>query len=298
MSRTLFPRRRDRDRASAARWPSAGFRGACLLVAGLVTVCLALRAPSARALGDEGADGRFERRESFHFTLFQDVDLDERSGLRGSRQFEQNVLDALESAYDRLDRLLGLHPERKLPVTLWDPALFDARFAGLFRFPAAGFYGGSIHVRAGAQVDEALVRVLHHELVHAALDAEAPGRVLPAWLNEGLAEWFEARAAGLRSLSSGEQAALVGIARRGELPMLGSLSGPTLAGLEPRRAAIAYLASRAFVGWLAERAGERGLAELVRAVVGPTTVERAVRRVYRSELAALEAAFRSGLGAR
>ncbi len=41
----------------------------------------------AAAIGDEGADGRFERRESLHFTLYQDVDLDEHSGLRGSRQF-------------------------------------------------------------------------------------------------------------------------------------------------------------------------------------------------------------------
>lgn len=298
MHRFSRPRRRDPERASARRRRAIGDIAQRLLQVGLVVGCLVLRAPTSRALGDEGADGRFERRESFHFTLFQDVDLDERSGLRGSRQFEQNVLDALESAYDSLDRLLGLHPVRKLPVTVWDPALFDARFAGLFRFPAAGFYGGSIHVRGGARVDEALVRVLHHELVHAALDAEAPDRALPAWLNEGLAEWFEARAAGMRSLSSGEQAALVGIARRGELPMLGSLSGPTLAGLEPRLAAIAYLESRAFVGWLAEQAGERGLAELVRAVVGPTTVERAVRRVYRRELSALEQAFRGTLGAR
>ena len=154
------------------------------------------------AIGDEGADGRFERRESLHFTLYQDVDLDEHSGVYGSRQFEQNVLRELEGAYELLGHLLDLRPNRKLSVSIWDPALFDARFAGLFRFPAAGFYGGSIQIRGGERVTVSLVQVLHHELVHAALDAEAPNLVLPAWLNEGLAEWFESRSIGKRTLSS------------------------------------------------------------------------------------------------
>ncbi len=99
------------------------------------------------AIGDSGADGRFEQRESFHFTLFQDVDLDESAGIRGSRHFEQQVLRELESAYDRLDSILKLRPERKIDVYVWDPGIFDERFAGLFRFPAAGFYGSAIHIR-------------------------------------------------------------------------------------------------------------------------------------------------------
>ncbi len=266
-----------------------------LLLALLLASLLA--APQALAIGDDGADGRFERRESLHFTLYQDVDLDEHSGLRGSRHFEQSVLRELEAAYDRLDRLLDLRPGRKLDVTVWDPALFDTRFAGLFRFPAAGFYGGSIQIRGGERVGEALVRVLHHELVHAAFDAAAPSLVLPAWLNEGVAEWFEARSVGKRTLSGGERSALEQVARSGGLVPIAALSGPTFGGLPPEAAALAYLESYAFIDFLSGLGGEGSLAELCAAVVQSRSLERAVRRVYRRDLAALELAFLRELGA-
>ncbi|MEZ4334550.1 MAG: hypothetical protein R3F35_22575 [Myxococcota bacterium] len=269
----------------------------------LVTLILLLCAgrsldPAApRAIGNDGADGRFTRRESFHFLLFQDVDIDESSGLYGSRQFEQDMLRELEAAYDRLSRTLELRPARKLAVTIWDPALFDARFAGLFRFPAAGFYGGSIHVRGGTRVTPALVRVLHHELVHAALDAEAPGVVLPAWLNEGLAEWFEARSVGRPSLSPGEQAWLAAVGQSGQLPRLADLSAPSFAGFDPEAASIAYLESYAFVQHLGSLAGDRGLVALWSAVLRSGSVERGVRRAFRRDLETLEQAFRRGFGA-
>lgn len=261
-----------------------------LLVAG------SLAASPGFPIGDEGADGRFERRESLHFTLYQDVDLDQHSGLRGSRQFEQSVLRELEAAYERLGRLLGLRPERKLEVTVWDPVLFDDRFAGLFRFPAAGFYGGSIQIRGGERVDAALVRVLHHELVHAALDAAAPSLVFPAWLNEGLAEWFEARSVGKRSPSGGELAVLENIARGGGLIPIEDLSRPAFGGLSPQTAALAYLQSYAFIGFLSDVGGERSLAELCAAVVQSRSIERGLRRVYRRDLAQLEVAFQRELG--
>lgn len=250
---------------------------------------------SARAR--EGDGGRFQRRESLHFVLDHNVDFDEYSGVRGSRQFEQNVLSELEGAYDRLDRLLGLRPGRKLVVTVWDPAHFDARFAGLFRFPAAGFYGGSIQIRGRQLLDHALVRVLHHELVHAALDAAAPNLVLPAWLNEGLAEWFEARSVGKRSLSGGERALLERVARSGGLASLAELSRPSFAGLSPEAASMAYLEAYAFIDFLVERSGERGLAAICAAVLQSRSIERGVRRVHRQELARLELAFRRSLGA-
>lgn len=259
-------------------------------------VLVVVAAGPALGIGDEGADGRFERRDSFHFVLYQDVDLDEASGLRGSRQFEQDVLRELEAAYERLDRILALRPDRKLSVTIWDPALFDARFAGLFRFPAAGFYGGTIQIRGAPGVTDTLVRVLHHELVHAALDAEST-LVLPAWLNEGLAEWFEARAFGKRGLGPGEQAALVSIARTGGLPFLAELSRPSFGGLGPEAAAVAYLESYAFIDHLAATQGERSLVELWSAVLRSGSLERGVRRAFRRDLEALERAFRASLGA-
>jgi hypothetical protein len=268
-----------------------------LVLGGLGVLILLMSSGTASALGDKGADGRFERRDSFHFTLYQDVDLDESGGLHGTRHFEQGVLRELESAYDALDALVGLRPERKLVVYVWDPSIFDAEFSGLFRFPAAGFYGGAIHIRGGTVVDGRLISVLHHELLHAAFDAEAPSLRLPAWLNEGLAEWFEARALGLRQLPPERRRVLVGAARQDALFPLSALSGPSFGGFGPERAQLAYVQSHGFIDHLVQRYGERKLQAFWSAVLRSRSLERATRRVYRKSLEDLEAEFRASLRA-
>jgi len=275
----------------------AGSRIGVFVLGGLSALMLLTVGGTVSALGDEGADGRFERRDSFHFTLYQDVDLDESGGLYGTRHFEQSVLRELESAYDALDALVGLRPERKLVVYVWDPSIFDGEFSGLFRFPAAGFYGGAIHIRGGTVVDGRLVSVLHHELLHAAFDAEAPGLRLPAWLNEGLAEWFEARALGLRQLPPARRQVLVGAARRGALPPLSALSGPSFGSLGPERAQLAYVQSHGFIDHLVQRYGERKLQGFWSTYLRSRSLERAARRVYRKSLEDLEAEFRASLRA-
>jgi hypothetical protein len=261
----------------------------------LLGLALWLVPGSARSVGNDGADGHFERRDSFHFTLYQDVDLDEASGIRGSRQFEQEILRQLEAAYDRLDALLDLRPARKINVYVWDPGIFDQRFSGLFRFPAAGFYGGAIHIRGDERVTSALVKVLHHELVHAGFDAEAPGVVLPAWMNEGIAEWFEARAFGQRSLPPNARRVLARVARQGALFSLADLGSPSFGGFPPNAAALAYLESYGFIDHLVQTHGEGELVQFWKAVVDSHSLERGSRRAYRSDLEDLERDFRRAL---
>jgi hypothetical protein len=228
--------------------------------------------------------------------LYQDVDIDEQAGLRGSRRFEQEVLDELERAYDRMGELLGLRPTRRLDVVVYDPGVFDELFAGRFRFPAGGFYHGVIRIRGSERLHEGVSRLLHHELVHAALDAAAPSTVFPAWLNEGVAEWFAARAAGKRNLSSIERA---GLARAREGPglfPLASLSGPGFGRFEHEAASVAYLQSYAMIEYLARTHGERALRELCTELVRTRDLERTLRRVFRDDLPGLEAGFRADLG--
>jgi len=243
-----------------------------------------------------GADGQFEKRSSSHFVLYQDVAIDESSGLRGSRRFEQMVLDELEAAYDRLHALLGLEPPRPIEVVIYDPAIFDRQFAGLFRFPAAGFYHGVIRVRGDSVLGIALSRVLHHELVHAALDAAMPSTLLPAWLNEGLAEWFEARAAGKRYLSERELAVLSHYRREGALFSLGQLSTRSFTGFGPDAAALAYLQSYGMFEFLSRVSGERALRVLVEEIVRTRNLPRAFERAFRADLRELEAGFQAELG--
>jgi len=236
-----------------------------------------------------GSDGRFERRSSENFVLYQDVAIDHRTGWRGSDQFEREVLASLESAHDGLREILGLDPRRRVVVTVYDPAVFDAQFAQLAAFQVAGFYAGSIRVRGDVRLTAELTRVLHHEYVHAALDAAAPSLVLPALVNEGLAEWFARRALGLPILEPYEAALLERAGLSADWLPLPALLGPSFASLEPHTAALAYLESRAFVAHLARHHGERSLLKFWRALVRSGKLDRALARAFGSDLEEIEA---------
>jgi Peptidase MA superfamily len=263
---------------SATRWASAAALAAAAVLA----------AP-AQGAGDRGADGRFDERTSAHFALYQDVAIDQTGGFNGSRRFEQGVLDELERAYERLDVYLGLRPPRRIDVVIYDPGVFERQFQGLFRFSAAGFYQGVIRVRGDTRLTVELSRVLHHELVHAAFDAAAPSLILPGWVNEGSAEWFEARALGKRGLAPEEQAFLVRAGRAGALLPLAALNVPSFSRLGPQQAQIAYLQSYALIDYLVRSYGERKLPQFYDQLFRSRSLERALERTYRLDSATLEA---------
>lgn len=271
-------------RISRARRSTAATRVSAALLAALV-----LGSPAAAR--DRGADGRFDTRTSSHFVLYQDVDIDDSGGFYGSLRFEENLLDELERAYASLDRLLGLRPARKIEVVVYDPGVFDAHFRGLVRFAAAGFYEGVIRVRGATEMTVSLRRVLHHELLHAALDAAVPLLILPGWLNEGLAEWFEARALGKRGLHGGEWQVLQQAARSRALFSYASLSAPGFGYLDQERAGIAYLQSYAMIDYLVRTYGEDKLQRLVDTLIRSRNLGRSLKRVYRTDLATLEGRF-------
>ena len=179
-------------------------------------------------------------RQSRHFALQQSVGFDSYTGYTGSRRFERSVLEALEAAYERVSDRLALRPRREIRVLVYEGDTFEERFAGRFRFSAAGFYNGALHIRGDASLTENLVRTLHHEYVHAAIDAEI-GRGVPAWLNEGLAEYFERLAVGQRLPSRREHAQLRHAATSGAWLPLSSLSGVSFGHLESAHAQLAYL---------------------------------------------------------
>lgn len=268
----------------------------CALVSiGAIPIAITALAPPSAAARDTGADGRFEERSSKHFLLREDVAIDQRTGPRGANRFEREVLEALESGYDRLDDTLGLRPQRRIEVEVYDPAIFDARFAALFPFPAAGFYGGIIRVRGDVRVTPRLANTLHHELLHAALDAAAPSRQIPAWLNEGLAEWFAARVAGHPAIGPERRAWLAEAATRGALLPLEAIAQPTLAALVPGEAPLAYLQAAAMVDTIARRGGDRALRKLLVRYFRHGDLDRALERTIGIDLHGLEAETVAGL---
>ncbi len=245
---------------------------------------------------DRGADGEFGHRSSAHFELYQDVAIDRAGGIYGTRHFEQQILAELERGYDQLDAYLGLRPRRRIEVVIYDPGVFDQQFAGAFRFAAAGFYHGVIRIRGTTALDVRLSRVLHHELVHAALDAAAPSYSLPAWLNEGLAEWFEARTQGKRYLNGHELAMLSSAKSNGVLFSLASLSTPSFGHMNQNAAHLAYLQSYGMVEFLANQRGARGLREFCDRLMRTQNLVRSLKHVYRADLGTLEARFVAELG--
>jgi len=269
------------------------FRSAVVVAACLWTI--ATLAPGGASASDRGADGRFNTRRSSHFILYQDVDIDRASGWKGSVQFEKAVLATLESAHGKLDQLLSLRPSRDVEVWVYDPAIFDAHFAGLVRFPLAGFYHGAVRVRGDVRLTQRLSRVLHHELVHAAVDQASPSYRLPAWVNEGVAEWFENRAVGKRRLSPREWVGLAEASRRGAWIPTPTLVQPNFAGITPGFVGLAYLQSYASIDLLVRRGGERSLESFLHTLIRLRDPDRALRRVYRMDLAELQAELRAEL---
>jgi hypothetical protein len=254
----------------------------------MLVLCAAPASPAWAGSRGSGADGQFSERKSSHFRLLQDVDIDRYSGVHGSRRFEQDVLVVLEAAYGEVGDTLAIRPRRELAVVVYDPEIFDQRFGGLFGFRAAGFFDGVIHVRGSTRIDERLVRTLHHEYSHAALHSVAPG-VAPAWLNEGLAEYFERLAAGRRHLSHGENAYLKQAAQNGQWIPMQALSAPSFAHMGGDAASLAYLESYALIEHLIRKSGARDLRTFWERLVKTRNVQRALDRTYRRSLAELEA---------
>lgn len=249
---------------------------------------------AASAASADAGSAEWSERSSLHFVLHQDVGLDRYTGWNGSRRFERNVLDALESAYDELRRTLGTVPRHPVRVVVWESELFDRQFDGLFRFRAAGFYDGTIHVRGAEQVSAELTATLHHELVHASIDASGATE-LPGWLNEGIAEYFERRALGRRLPSRAEHAALRAALGEGRWIPLTGLGAPGFGALDETAAPLAYLESYAAVELLARLEGAESLGRLLDRIASTNSVERALQRTYRLEQAELEQKLKAEL---
>jgi tetratricopeptide (TPR) repeat protein len=98
--------------------------------------------------------------------------------------------ELLESAFWRIGKALGAYPSDPVVVMLYT----EKQFRDVTQAPewSGGLYDGRIRVpAAGAgQSPQLFERVLVHELTHAMIASLAP-RGVPAWLHEGLAQYFE-----------------------------------------------------------------------------------------------------------
>jgi hypothetical protein len=109
---------------------------------------------------------------------------------RAEETVAAQATEVLNSAFWRIGEKLGAYPSAAVVTVLYT----EKQFRDITRAPewSGGQYDGRIRVPvAGAALKpELFKRVLTHELTHAMLASLAP-RGIPAWLNEGLAQYFD-----------------------------------------------------------------------------------------------------------
>ena len=125
---------------------------------------------------------------------------------RAEEALAKRATAILDSAFWRITRLLGEYPTGTIVTILYT----EQQFHDITRAPgwAGGQYDGRIRipVAGAAEKPELFERVLTHELSHAIVAAIAPHGV-PAWLNEGMAQYFDGsdvRAARQRLKAAGQ----------------------------------------------------------------------------------------------
>lgn len=128
-------------------------------------------------------------KESRHFTLHYQGD-------RTSPEFQQQILAALESAYQDISRQFSFEPAENVIVILYT----KTEFMDITEAPtwASALNDGKLRIPIGgiSSMDAELERNLRHELTHSFVHWLSNGRC-PTWLNEGLAQLMEPRSAGM-----------------------------------------------------------------------------------------------------
>lgn len=109
---------------------------------------------------------------------------------RAEESLAMKATAILDSAFYRIGSTLGEYPPSTIVTVLYT----EQQFRDITRAPqwSGGQYDGRIRIpAAGASRDPQLFeQVLTHELVHAMIEGIA-GPGVPAWLNEGLAQYFD-----------------------------------------------------------------------------------------------------------
>ena len=154
--------------------------------------------------------------------------------------------EMLNAAFWEIGATLGAHPTDDVVVMLYT----EQQFRDITQAPewANGIYDGRIRIpAAGAnRSPQSFQRVLTHELVHAMIANTAP-RGVPAWLHEGLAQYFEGddpQAARRRLKTAG----------RDRLMPLGSLEG-SFSRFGVAQAQVAYDEALVAVDFIMQRPG-------------------------------------------
>lgn len=186
------------------------------------------------------------------------------------------LTEELERAYQDYGELFGHFPVEegapKIEVVLYRRDEFR-ELTGLGHWAGGSFDGVvRIPVEDLSRERRTLIQTARHELVHAYV-AALGARAIPAWLNEGLAQWLAPEAGGRLFAVQRARTTL----SDGRLFPLSDLQSTIAAWDDDSKIRRAYAQSLAFVAWLHDWYGERLLFELVLGVRDGRTVAETFR---------------------
>ena len=203
-----------------------------------------------------------------------------------NRALAERATTVLREAFWRIGQTLGAYPSNPINVVFYT----DKQFHDITGAPewASGGFDGQIRmpVAGATQNLRQFDRILTHELTHAMLHSIAT-RNVPAWLNEGLAMYFEGNDP---ALSEKRLAAA-----RTFVPLANLQGGFT--GLSSQMADVAYEMSAFATSALMTRIGSGNLRFLLQDLDRGITIEAAVQRLGLT-MDAFEAELAKRLGAR
>ncbi len=144
-------------------------------------------------------------------------------------------------------------PKRERLVVLIHPSRDDLHLATGTPEWASGVYDGAVHVVTEARSDFGVrMPTLRHEVMHAQLHAGVG--CMPAWLNEGVAQYFSGRAPG---------DGLITLLKARAALDFDTLSAPSIVETQTADAARLYAESLAMVLYMVDHGGDEKLADVM-----------------------------------
>jgi len=223
-----------------------------------------IAAAAEKARRELSVEGGMERGFSSRFMI--SYDGDERS------QLADQVLDILETAYNRVGSDLSHFPVTRVPVLIYTRT--DYRKVTKSPDWSGGLYDGKIRLPLGGvtEIHEGLRSLLFHEYTHVVIHELTSGNC-PTWLNEGLAE-LEGRRESSHPLTD-----LAAAVNRGDLLPLPLLEG-SFSSLSSQKALLAYQQSYSFVDYLVQTYGWYKVKDLLVALGSGMSISASFESVF------------------
>jgi tetratricopeptide (TPR) repeat protein len=225
----------------------------------------------AKARKELGVEGSFTDRETYSFNVKYEGEE--------KRQLGDMVLDILYKASSDVGGDLGYYQKEPINVILYT----RQQFADVTDAPdwSGGVFDGNIRIPVGgSEIDKtALAAVIHHEFTHAVIHREVSGHV-PAWLDEGVAQYEERWARQPKA--------------DGFTPVPLSSLDRTFINMDPDKARNAYAESLSAVEYYVDRFGMYSLSNLIKGLGEGRDVSGAMKEAAGVSLSGFEQDWASG----